>query len=115
MSLVEVMVVIAIVLTLMSVVAIGVMNVWEQARADTTRVTMDKVGQSIVIRMLKSGQPPADLRSAVIGPHLDGWGREIVYQRPGRDGSAYELVSLGSDGVEGGTGNDEDIVWSPPR
>ena len=42
----------------------------------------------------------------------DSWGREFVYVSPGPDGEPYDLISYGSDGQEGGTGNAEDIHWS---
>ncbi len=51
------------------------------------------------------------------GPYLDNpiindpWGNPYVYVRPGlRDPNGYDLVSLGSDGIEGGTGEGADVV-----
>jgi general secretion pathway protein G len=44
---------------------------------------------------------------------LDPWNNEFVYEYPGVDGDdSYLLYSYGSDGVEGGTGEAEDIVES---
>lgn len=40
---------------------------------------------------------------------LDPWGRAYVYRSPGEHGE-YDLISYGRDGVEGGQGEDEDIV-----
>lgn len=40
---------------------------------------------------------------------LDPWGRQYVYRSPGEHGE-YDLISYGRDGVEGGQGEDEDIV-----
>jgi general secretion pathway protein G len=115
MSLVEVMVVIAIVLTLMSVLALGVMGIFAESRQDTTRLTVGRVGQQIFVQMLGRDRPPGveDLAKLGIRMPVDGWGRELLYRRPGRDGAAYEVVSLGRDGEEGGDGLDEDIVWVP--
>lgn len=39
---------------------------------------------------------------------LDPWGAEYVYRAPGRSGG-YEILSLGSDGLEGGSGDAADI------
>ena len=39
---------------------------------------------------------------------LDPWGNEYVYKSPGRNGG-YEILSLGSDGIEGGTDDAADI------
>ena len=41
----------------------------------------------------------------------DPWGNPYVYVRPGtHDRYGYDLISFGSDGVEGGTGEAEDVV-----
>jgi general secretion pathway protein G len=39
----------------------------------------------------------------------DPWGNPYVYHVPGPDGEPYEIVSLGEDGREGGTGDAEDL------
>jgi len=41
-------------------------------------------------------------------PTKDAWGRDFTYTYPG-SGNDYDLVSYGSDGLEGGTGADADI------
>jgi general secretion pathway protein G len=49
------------------------------------------------------------------GPYLkkavpaDPWGRPYVYEQPGHN-AEVDLMSLGRDGREGGTGEDADIV-----
>ena len=40
---------------------------------------------------------------------LDPWGRSYIYRSPGEHGD-YDLISYGRDGVQGGEGEDEDIV-----
>lgn len=40
---------------------------------------------------------------------VDPWGRPYIYRQPGRQ-EAYEVISLGSDGREGGSGSSTDIV-----
>lgn len=40
---------------------------------------------------------------------LDPWGSVYMYRSPGRNGG-YEIVSLGSDGQEGGVGDGRDIA-----
>lgn len=39
----------------------------------------------------------------------DPWGNPYVYLVPGRRGEPYEIISYGSDGEEGGTGEAADI------
>jgi general secretion pathway protein G len=53
------------------------------------------------------------------GPYLnktvpkDPWGREYEYRTPGPGGLPFAIRSFGADGLEGGEGNDRDVVsWS---
>ncbi len=39
----------------------------------------------------------------------DPWGREYIYVSPGESGD-FDIISLAGDGVEGGTGEGEDIT-----
>ena len=58
-----------------------------------------------------------------IGPYVDDpnfndpWGNRYVYRRPGRnDAYAFDLFSRGADGIEGGRGENEDVVnWLRPE
>ncbi|MDR4504903.1 MAG: type II secretion system major pseudopilin GspG [Candidatus Scalindua sp.] len=57
-----------------------------------------------------------DIEASWCGPYLkksvtpkDPWGREYIYTYPGEHGN-YDIVSYGADGVNGGTGDNEDIV-----
>ena len=52
-----------------------------------------------------------------LGPYIqipiteDPWGNPYIYIRPGvHDRYGYDLISFGSDGLEGGSGENEDIV-----
>ena len=52
-----------------------------------------------------------------LGPYIqipiteDPWGKPYIYIRPGvHDPYGYDLLSFGSDGVEGGSGETEDVV-----
>jgi general secretion pathway protein G len=119
MSLVEIMVVIAIIVTLMSIVAFGAFTVFDDAKVQFTTLQMHQVSKRIELYSLKKGEPStSDGLKTVYGDEaipLDGWDREFVYVSPGPSGSPYELVSYGSDGTEGGTGNDADLKWSEVR
>lgn len=117
MSLVEVMVVIAIILTLMSIIAIGVLGIYRSAQVDTTRITMTKVSERLEIQLLRKKKAPSTsdgLAAVFDGEKVpkDAWGNEFIYVSPGPGGEAYDLISLGADGQEGGTGNAADLRWS---
>jgi general secretion pathway protein G len=56
------------------------------------------------------------------GPYLskalptDPWGRAYAYKNPGDGGHEFDIVTLGRDGLSGGTGQDADIgVWTGGR
>ncbi|NOZ83531.1 MAG: type II secretion system major pseudopilin GspG [Epsilonproteobacteria bacterium] len=40
---------------------------------------------------------------------LDPWGNAYIYRSPGDNGRDYEIISLGADGKEGGSGFNADI------
>ncbi len=51
------------------------------------------------------------------GPYLskteiepDPWKNEYIYNVPGPNGLDYSIISWGADGLQGGSGKDEDIV-----
>lgn len=117
MSLVEVMVVIAIILTLMSILAIGVFSVFGDSQVQTTILTMGKVSSRVELYALRKKKPPTTSEglAAAFGSEqvpTDSWGNEFRYVQPGPNGKAFDIISLGSDGQEGGTGNAADIRWS---
>lgn len=119
MSLVEIMVVIAIILTLMSVLAYGVMGVFESSRVDTTQLTMGKASSVVNIYMLRHGKPPSTsegLNAAYdtqpVPPPKDAWDNELRYTSPGPNGTPFDIISYGADGSQGGTGLNADIKMS---
>ena len=42
----------------------------------------------------------------------DPWGKAIMYESPGPEGRAFDLLSYGSDGVPGGKKEAADLRWS---
>ena len=61
--------------------------------------------------------PPRDVEDKWAGPYLKPseilytWGRPYVYVEPGAVNiGSYDLISLGADGVEGGEGENADIL-----
>ena len=117
MSLVEIMVVIAIILTLMSIIGYGVMQVFENSRVDTTMLQMGKVAERVEIYTLRHKKPPTTSQGlkavyADEDPPTDSWGNEFVYVSPGPNNMPFDLISHGADGNSGGNNNNEDLKWS---
>ena len=63
----------------------------------------------------KPEEPPLPINW--LGPYIqipiteDPWGNPYIYIRPGvHDRYGYDLISFGSDGLEGGSGENEDVV-----
>ena len=120
MTLVEIMVVIAILVSLMAVLAVTVLGRLDDANADLTRIRIGQVEQALQLYALKhKGKYPStgDGLSAAAKymptpgeVPTDAWDGEFQYYSPGTHGdSPYEIVSLGKDGKEGGQDADADI------
>nr|WP_269328911.1 type II secretion system protein GspG [Kineosporia babensis] len=75
------------------------------------RATWDTMQQAMIdIETFKStnGRYPTALSELDSGIPVDAWGNPLVYTLPGL-GADYDLVSLGADNAEGGTGLNADI------
>ncbi len=119
MSLVEVMVVIANIVTLMSIVGYTAMNVFESSRVETTILQMHEINKQVELYSLKKKLPSTgEGLKAVYGdlsPPTDSWSNEFIYVSPGPSGHKYDIISYGADGQEGGSGNDADIKFSEQK
>ena len=119
MTLVEIMVVIAIIGILMAVVGGSVIGRLDDANVDATKITIQRMKQSLDLYAAKNkGKYPSTSEglssAAKYFPDgtvpVDSWGNEFQYFSPGTHGDAkYEIMSLGKDGQEGGTDADADI------
>lgn len=112
MSLIEVMVVIAIILTLMGVLGYGVMSAFNDSKVDTTTLQMRKVAERISMYQLRKKKVPSSLNEVFQDedPPKDSWNNEFKYSAQGNND--FELISYGADGQEGGSGTSADIKWS---
>lgn len=130
MTLVEIMVVIAILGILMTVVGIAALNQLEKAKVGTTEVQIGNLESALLLYRVDHGKYPSSAEGldALINPpptkkgktfpsYLEGdavptdqWGNPFLYYSPGSHGdNDYEIISLGSDGAEGGDKTDADI------
>lgn len=112
MTLMEVMIVIAIILLLMGALAFGLTELFGEAQGDTARLMIGKIDQKVKIYKIKKKSLPDgidDLYKTESVP-VDPWGNPFIFRKGGKNG--YDIISYGADGREGGTGADEDIKLS---
>lgn len=122
-TLVELMVVVAIIGLLATVVAVNVFSQSYKARVTKVTADMNGIENAVGLYRLDNGRVPAVLEELWIRPAnspkwgpdpyvnkrppKDPWGNEYTYERRGRQ---IELISLGADGVPGGTDEDADLT-----
>jgi general secretion pathway protein G len=126
-TLVEMLVVLVIIGLIMGLVGPRVLNYLSDARAKTAKLQIESFASALDLYFLDTGRYPSSnegltalvRRPAGIetwnGPYLKGggvpqdpWGNPYVYRAPGERG-AYDIVSRGADGREGGTASAADI------
>ncbi len=130
-TLVEMLVVITIIGLIMALVAPRVLGYLSESKAKAAKIQIESFGSALDLFYLDSGRYPTGSEGLVVlvqrpgnapawnGPYLKGgvvpadpWGNAYVYRAPGQHG-AYEILSYGSDGQEGGTGTASDITsWT---
>ena len=127
-TLVELLVVLAILGLLVAIAAPRVMKYLGSARSDTARIQIEKLSGVLDLYRLEIGHYPTEqegLRALVEkpaqadnwnGPYLknresliDPWGQPYGYHSPGEHGE-FDLYTLGADGKEGGDGADKDVT-----
>ncbi len=127
-SLLELLVVLAIMALLVGIVAPRVIGYLSRAKGQTASVQIDSLKTALDVFFLDVGRYPSreeGLEALVrmppggvpgwAGPYLrdaalpsDPWGRPFRYER-GPDGMSVLVYSLGADDAEGGAGENADI------
>lgn len=130
-TLVEMLVVIAIIGLIMALVGPRVLNSLAEAKVKAAKIQIESFATALDLYFLDVGRYPnsGDGLDALVkrpgdgagwnGPYLKGavvpedpWGHVYIYRAPGEHG-AYDIISYGSDGQEGGTGTAADITsWA---
>ncbi|PCJ27742.1 MAG: type II secretion system protein GspG [SAR86 cluster bacterium] len=120
-TLIEILVVMAIIAMLAVMVAPNIFNQRAGAMRDATLSQISALETALDTHLLDVGEYPDSLdglmendvdRAAWNGPYLrrevprDPWGNEYVYER---DGRGFTLISYGADGAQGGEEDDADI------
>lgn len=125
---VETLIVMAIVLVLTTSVGVSSVKQIEKAKVVTAKSQIETFSMAIETFYLDNGvYPEQDVGLEILwrdenslyenwnGPYIskhvvkDPWGRNYLYECPGRDGMEWSICSLGKDGYEGGSGYNEDI------
>lgn len=125
-TLVEMLVVIAIIALIAAILTPQLLGQMSRARAKTAQLQLDTVASAVEVFRSDVGRLPTSEEGlgALVsdpgaegwtGPYLkdakamrDPWNRALVYQ-PDADGQHYSVASLGADGREGGSSADRDL------
>ena len=124
-TLIELLVVLAILALIASFAGPQVFKWLGDSKSKSALIQIESLGSGIDLYKLEVGTYPPSLEGLVSapagaarwnGPYLrkrvvpkDPWGNPFVYRMPG-DHGPYDLYSLGADNIEGGEGEDRDVV-----
>ncbi len=124
---VETLIVIGIILILTSAVGFMAFKYIDQAKQATAKSQIETFALALSAYYIDcKGYPDAQTGLNALwekpagaegwnGPYVakaipkDPWGHDYILKIPGPNGLPFEIISLGADGAEGGTGNDADI------
>ena len=127
-TLVEMLVVITIIGLIMGLIGPRVLNYLGESKVKTARIQLQSFSGALDLFYLDVGRYPSTSEGLAAlarrppglaswnGPYLKGgavpndpWNGPYLYRAPGEHG-AYDIMSYGSDGQEGGTGTAADVV-----
>ncbi|MFI4903367.1 MAG: type II secretion system major pseudopilin GspG [Burkholderiales bacterium] len=128
MTMMELLAVLVIIGVVMGVVGGKFFGQAEEAKRKAAKIEINQIGQSLDLFKLEVGRYPTTsegLQALIAAPAgvtnrngpyrkngtlpMDPWKNEYKYTAPGQHG-AYDIVSMGPDGKEGGDGPDRDIT-----
>ena len=109
-SLIELMVVVAILAFIAAMVFPNIIGEGEKAKKKITCVQMANIAKSLELYKLDNSTYPKNIKSLIEKGYIkkeatDPWGKKIIYVKL-KDG--FELISLGKDGIE----SSDDIKYS---
>jgi general secretion pathway protein G len=129
MTLIEIMVVVAIIGSIAALVTVNVLNYLDESKVETTKIQIRNIEGALDQYKRRHGSFPTTeqgLQALVEKPTTgkipdnyppdgylktvpkDGWGNDFIFRFPGTNGKV-DIISLGGDGEEGGEGNNADI------
>lgn len=126
-TLLEVMVVLAIIALIAGLAAPRLMDSFGRAKARSAIIQMENLRSAVQLFYLDAGRYPSEAEGLAAlaaapqgvqnwqGPYLDGaedlndpWNRPYIYRSPAGD-KPFEIITYGADGRAGGTSEDSDI------
>lgn len=128
-TLVELLVVLVILVLIASIIGPRVVGYLGSSRSKTADVQIESMVTAVELFRIDVGRYPtsAEGLQALVkpagsipgwnGPYLakpelpaDPWGRPYLYEAKSGAGGGFRIMSYGSDGKEGGTGEDADVT-----
>jgi general secretion pathway protein G len=114
-TLIELMVVLAIIGIIAALVVPNVMNRADDARVTAARTDVNNLMQALRMYKLDNMTYPSQEQGlkVLVGRYVeklptDPWGRPYLYMNPGLQGEV-DVLSLGADGQPGGEGSNADV------
>ncbi len=122
-TILEIVIVFILLAGIMAFVGPKIFEQMGRAKSSEAKIRIQQLAGQIELYKLEVGRYPENLGSLVrapggtdkwAGPYAkdedlkDAWGNDYRYNVPGQ-GKAYDLVSLGADGREGGEGENRDV------
>lgn len=112
-TLLEMMLVVAIIGILASVAVINLVGGADKARIAATKASMRTIVTGVKSYKADKGVYPANLQTLVTDKHLekvykDAWKQDFIYASPGAAGKDFSLISFGPDQQQG---TEDDIDW----
>ena len=123
-TILEIVIVFILLAGIMAFVGPKIFEQMGRAKSQEARIRIQQLAGQVEMYKLEVGKLPDDLQALVRqppgadrwnGPYVkepdlkDAWGNDYRYTVPGQ-GKAYDIVSLGADGKDGGDGENRDIT-----
>ncbi len=122
-TILEIVIVFILLAGIMAFVGPTIFNQMGRAKSSEAKIRIQHLAGQIEMYKLEVGKYPDSLQSLVKqpagadrwnGPYAkdadlkDAWGNDYRYNVPGQ-GKAFDLISLGADGKDGGEGENRDV------
>lgn len=123
-TILEIVIVFILLAGIMAFVGPKIFEQMGRAKSQEARIRIQQLAGQVEMYKLEVGKLPENLQALVKqppgadrwnGPYVkepdlkDAWGNDYRYTVPGQ-GKAYDIVSLGADGKDGGDGENRDVT-----